>query len=191
MSRTIAFDPEVVLDAALALFWERGFGATSLPEIERATGLNRSSLYNTFGSKRDVFYAALDRFRARGVEELAAALDTDRALDGIEAFLRAVAFDPDQEAQLGCLLTNTAVELAPSDPDASRRAAETFGLVRDQIRTAIEQAQSQGDVAADADADALARLLQNGVTGLRVAARSGAAAEDQDATVDALLAALR
>ena len=63
MPRSIAFDPEEILDRAMDVFWEKGFEATSLPDIERATGLNRSSLYNTFGSMRDVYYAALDGYR--------------------------------------------------------------------------------------------------------------------------------
>lgn len=191
MPRTIAFDPDAVLDAALDLFWRQGYGATSLPDLEQATGLNRSSLYNTFGPKRDVFYAALDRYRARGAREVAAMLGAESALDGIAAYLRAMAHAPGQDVQLGCLVANAAVELAPADPDASRRAAETFEGMRNQLRDAVARAQTQGDVPAAADVDPLVWLLHTGGVGLRVTARSGMPAEHQDSAVAALLAAIR
>ncbi|WP_283116788.1 TetR/AcrR family transcriptional regulator, partial [Corynebacterium stationis] len=62
MSRTAAFDKQAAIKAARDVFWRDGYAETALPALEKATGLNRSSIYNTFGSKRGLFDAAVDNY---------------------------------------------------------------------------------------------------------------------------------
>ena len=192
MPRSIAFDPEEILDRAMDVFWEKGFEATSLPDIERATGLNRSSLYNTFGSMRDVYYAALDGYRRTTSAAMHNTLSTGSAPDALRAYFNLVVEEAQgKQGRRGCFLANAAVELSPSDPEAARRATESFAGIRAAFQGTIERGQSQGDVPADRDAGALASLLLTGLLGLRVATRSGEPEDVLNDSIDGLLASLR
>ncbi|ALS56645.1 TetR/AcrR family transcriptional regulator [Rathayibacter toxicus] len=114
MGRSQGFDTDAVVRAARAIFWERGFEEASLPELEAATGLRRSSLYHAFGSKRGLFDAAVQSYLDEVVRpRLAPLADTDppppHALEDYFAGLRAVLSDAHAlSARSGCLLLNAA-----------------------------------------------------------------------------------
>ena len=74
MARTKAFDEDVVLDRAVELFWDQGYEATSISDLEEHLGVGRQSLYNTFGDKRELFVQALQRYASQNRDKLVAAL---------------------------------------------------------------------------------------------------------------------
>ena len=192
MPRAIAFDPDDVLARAMDVFWEKGFEATTLPDVERATGLNRSSLYNTFGSMRDVYYAALDGYRRRTSAEMHDVLSAGTALDALRAYFdRVVQEARGEHGRRGCFLANAAVELSPSEPEAARRATESFAGIRAAFQATVERGQREGDVPPGHDAGALAALLLTGLLGLRVGARSGEPESVLTDSIDGLLASLK
>src|SRR5262245_35751076 len=75
MSRPKSFSPDSALDAAMQAFWEKGYGATSLTDLTERMGVQKASLYGTFGDKRALFLAALGRYQDQGYERLRAALE--------------------------------------------------------------------------------------------------------------------
>ena len=126
------FDEEAVLDALTDLFWEKGYEATSKTDILAASGLRKSSLYNAFGSKRDLFRRVLDRYVETRMEGFAAMAEQsgEDGMESLHSFLDAVfAF-----GRAGCLAVNTSTELGVSDP-AVVGAAKTY---RERIRAALE-----------------------------------------------------
>jgi TetR/AcrR family transcriptional repressor of nem operon len=110
------FDKEAALDAAMGLFWRQGYEATSLDDLTRAMGLSRSSFYGSFGSKHDVLLAAIQRYndsRFALLEQLVAAEpDPGRALR-----VAVAGISNSRGSREGCFLINSAVELAPHDPE--------------------------------------------------------------------------
>lgn len=180
MARPRTFDEERALDAAMRAFWANGYEATSTQDLCDATGLGRSSIYNTFSSKHDLFTRALARYIDLMTTPQLELLQDERVpgLERIRALFTRV-IDTEFEVRgdgpsFGCLTVNTTVELAGRD----RRAAEM--LERDlarrlaALRVAVESGQRAGDITSTRDADALARFLNAVVGGMRVAAQGGA-----------------
>jgi TetR/AcrR family transcriptional repressor of nem operon len=174
MGRPKQFDHEKALDQAMRLFWQRGYGATSVQDLVAATGVNRSSMYSTFGNKQRLFLAAVDHYvsevSAARLERLRAPGSARVALeDYFEAMLT---FSREEGQRLGCLLTNSAVEVAPHDAKIAASLRASLGAVEDALFEVIRRGQAQGEFSADKDARALARFLLGVIQGLRVLMRA-------------------
>ncbi len=126
MARTKEFDPDAALQAALELFWRRGYEATSMSDLVEHLGIGRASLYATFGSKHELYLKAFDRYgENRDAVLLRELSQPGPALPAVRAVLRRFAAEAaDEERLSGCLVTNTAAELAPHDPQAARRVEQ-------------------------------------------------------------------
>ncbi|MEV5164480.1 helix-turn-helix domain-containing protein [Streptomyces werraensis] len=180
MARPRMFDEERALDAAMHTFWEKGYEATSTQDLCEATGLGRSSIYNTFKSKRDLFERALAHYiDTMTTAQLAVLEDTRRrAADRIrDLFAMVVDGETEHRADgrgLGCLTVNTTVELAARH----RRAAEL--LERDTarrlavLRAVIEEGRRDGSITSRRDAGALARFINAAIGGMRISSQGGA-----------------
>lgn len=168
------FDAEAALDRAMAAFWSQGYAATSMQALVEATGLNRASLYNAFGGKRDLFLRALRaydrRFRRARLDRLAA-LESPRAALA-RLFDDWVAELARSDARRGCFMTNTALELAPHDAEIGALVAESQRGIEDFLRQRIAEGQNRGEIRADLDPQATARGLLASLLGLLVLARS-------------------
>ena len=172
MPRSPTFDRDEKLEEAMKLFWEQGYEATSVQDLVDHLGLNRSSLYNTFGGKHDLYLEALDRYRASGNQALKQYLrEAPTAFDGIRRAFEAVA-EQATENECGCFTTNAAVERATCDPSTQERACETFSTMRSLFREAVERAQEEGAIDAERDAEALGRYLTNAYNGLYLTAKT-------------------
>jgi TetR/AcrR family transcriptional repressor of nem operon len=166
MSRPKAYERDSVVVAARDLFWERGYESTSISDLEQRTGLNRSSLYQEFGSKHELLEAVLTCYADQVVGPLLADLSAPAAdLDTIVALFTRLAdlFSSGAlPATSGCLLVNSIAELASRD-DRVRPAAVAY---RDRLRlnfaTTLENASRLGQVDAESvqrRADLLAATL--------------------------------
>ena len=189
MARTKEFDPEAALRAALELFWERGYAATSMADLVERTGVARASIYATFGGKRELYLKALDRYGEltdpgllAGLSQPGPVLPAVRAL--VERYAREAAGDGGRR---GCFVVNTAVELAPRDPLAARRVQANWDFLETALTSALMRAQAQGELAEGSDPRALGRFLLVLMQGLRV---MGKAATEPDRLRDAAAQAL-
>ncbi|WP_046469658.1 TetR/AcrR family transcriptional regulator [Allosalinactinospora lopnorensis] len=174
MARTKEFDPDAALVAALELFWERGYEATSMADLVERLGVARASIYATFGGKRELYLRALERYGEfkdplvlERLSRPGPALPAVRAL--VEDYAREAA---SEEGRRGCFVVNTAVELAPHDPDAARRVQGNWRFLETAIGSALTRARAQGELAADKDPQALARFLITLLQGMRVIGRA-------------------
>ncbi|MEU5048786.1 TetR family transcriptional regulator [Streptomyces sp. NPDC021096] len=170
MARTKEFDPDAALQSALELFWQRGYEATSMADLVAHLGIARASLYGTFGSKRELYLKALERYGEQHgppiVEELSQpgpALPAVRAL--VRRFAEEAACD---DLRRGCFVTNTAVELGAHDADTARRVEQSWSSLETALTSALMRAAAQGELPADRDPVALARMLLVLLQGLRV-----------------------
>jgi len=171
MSRPKSYNPEVVLDRATELFWSHGFHATSMRDVSDATDLRPGSLYASFGGKRDLFLAVLERYYAGTREAVEEALTTaPDPLEGVRRFLEGVAEAAiaDDRAR-GCLMVNTVLEADALDDDDLRHRVDTmFAGIEARLEAALERAREAGQLEADRDPNRLARTLIAAVYGLRV-----------------------
>ena len=187
MPRTKEFRPEAALEAAMELFWRKGYGATSMRDLLDGMGIGRGSFYDTFGDKHALFLAALDRFEEARTGWVDEALEGS-GMSGIEEVFRRsieglVAFEP----RRGCLLANSAVELAPHDPEVAGRISRYVRRTEEAFTGALDRARESGEIPAGKDPRALARFLVSNLHGLRVLARAGS---DRRALEDAARVAL-
>ncbi len=141
MGRIQAFDTTAVVQAARDLFWDKGYDAASLAELEQATGLNRSSLYNAFGSKRGLFDAAVDDYRDTVIRpRLHGLLGGPPGRSALIAYFdglgSAVATLPADSPRRGCLLVNCAAGLARHD-DPARKVVDGY---RAELTAALRHA---------------------------------------------------
>ncbi|MFB7505231.1 TetR/AcrR family transcriptional regulator [Streptomyces broussonetiae] len=191
MARTKEFDPDAALQAALELFWRRGYEATSMADLVDRLGIGRASLYATFGSKHELYLKALERYAQAGHTRTVRELSRPGpALPAVRAVVRRFAAEAAEEPGRldGCLITNTAAELAPHDPAAARRVERSWDHLETLLHAALVRAQSQDELPADRDPLALARMLVVLMQGLRVVGKASAdPARVRDAAEQALM----
>ncbi|MFG2527420.1 TetR/AcrR family transcriptional regulator [Streptomyces sp. NPDC048516] len=192
MARPRKFDEERALHAAMEAFWAFGYEATSTQDLCEATGLGRSSIYNTFKSKHDLFERALARYMDHKNRELFALMEGELpALQKVRALLWRVLGEEFAEGAdgRGCLVVNTCVEVSAHDPSVATSLERDYGLRLEALRAVIESGQRDGDIAAEKDARTLAHLVIATIGGLRVSARSGVERAALEGVVEATLSA--
>ncbi|GHE93906.1 TetR family transcriptional regulator [Streptomyces werraensis] len=174
------FDEERALDAAMHTFWEKGYEATSTKDLCEATGLGRSSIYNTFKSKHDLFERALAHYiDTMTTTQLAVLEDTRRrAADRIrDLFAMVVNGETEHRAGgrgLGCLTVNTTVELAARDSRAAELLERDTARRLAVLRAVIEEGRRDGSITSRRDAGALARFINAAIGGMRISSQGGA-----------------
>lgn len=163
------FNRNDVLDRAMAVFWRSGYQATSIQDLVDATGVNRGSLYMTFGNKRGLFLAVLDHYSERIASPTMAELkdpDPRRAIEKMfESIIRRTS---DPSWPRGCLNTNTSLECPGAGDDIGRKIAELLGQQESAIYEVLRRAQTEGELDPKQDARALARFFVGVAQGLNV-----------------------
>jgi TetR/AcrR family transcriptional regulator, transcriptional repressor for nem operon len=170
MARPREFDADAALDRAMETFWSKGFEATSLDDLCRVTGLSRSSLYATFGSKRNLLLRSVDRYveqrNPRIASILAEPLSIRNAFGALaRQFIDQIVAGPGRR---GCFLGNCAAELPRGDRAALARVRQGLQATETTFRQALAQAKTRGELQPDADVGTLARFLTAGFQGLRL-----------------------
>jgi len=175
MARPKGYDRDTALVAARDLFWEQGYERVSIADLEQRTGLNRSSIYQEFGSKHGLFVAALECYADRVIAGLLADLSDDRrpGLDTVIALFDRLAelFRCDAGvSSRGCLMVNAIAELAAHDPDVRLQAEAYRDRLRASFDAALARAARLNETTADPD-QARARLLASTLMGIWLTVR--------------------
>src|SRR5260370_13329470 len=132
----------------MTAFWSRGYAATSIEYLVAHMGIQRGSLYATFGDKRSLFLSALDRYQRVVVRELFEALEAPGSgLEAIRRFFRLrVERSLDRSRPPGCLVTNSAVEVSRPDPGAAARVGASLAPLEAALLRAPDRPRPQGDL---------------------------------------------
>ena len=180
MSGVKQYDRTALLDLAMDLFHRQGFHATSTAELVAELGVNRKSMYAEFGSKQDLFDAALDHYNATSLTAVLAATEAESAgIDAIRSTFAGFASASEDWAQgRGCLLCNTAIERAVLDPASGDRVDAYYDRLTTAFRSALEAGQQAGEIGATADLDDLAAFFTMALVGIATLAK-GRADPDQ------------
>ncbi|WP_328185400.1 TetR/AcrR family transcriptional regulator [Marinobacter sp. OP 3.4] len=192
MPRVAKFDRDKAVENAVRLFWERGYGNTSMKHIEQALDMRPGSLYATFGSKDGLFREALDLYGSRMAQSLRRALEqSPTIMTGISSYLRNLAGEittPDSPAR-ACLVVKTLLEVTAEQEDLRALVNQRLQMVEDHLAQALETASRQGELRQGADPRRLARLVQAQMMGLRsLAQRDISEAEVRDLAEDMISA---
>ncbi|MFM2089611.1 MAG: HTH-type transcriptional repressor ComR [Planctomycetota bacterium] len=190
MPRPKAFDEDAALDAALGVFWARGYEAASTADLVAAMGIGRQSLYDTFGDKHRLYLRALARYQERGAAAFAAALAGPDALEAIIGLIRRMARSPACDRKKGCMLVNAATERATTDQAVADLVQDHLALLHRAVRETLARAQAAGRIPAGRDLDARARLVVVALHGAAVLAKAGADPAAIDRAADELAAAM-
>ncbi len=175
MARPREFDEETVLDKAMELFWSKGFEKTSIQDLCEHTGVHRGSLYETFGDKNDLFLAALDRFRINSAGKLFAILEEPgNPKEQLAAFFERLTENSmdDAKERRGCLIANTAVELAPFDSKVAGRVEATLLDMENRFYSFLLRAQKEGQLKGKHNLRELSRFLVGMKQGLHIMAKT-------------------
>jgi len=173
MARHKEFDRDDVLEKAMNMFWYKGYEATSVQDLINCMGINRGSLYDTFGDKHSLFLAALDRYRDSTVNERLKVLE--RSPSGLEAirqfFYEMVEIRTTDQGYQGCLMVNSMVELALHDDEAAGRVASHAMRFEEAFYRALTRARKHGEIGDEKNLRALARFLASSINGICVMAK--------------------
>lgn len=169
-----SFDVTETLEKAMQAFWTHGYEATSMQDLVDCTGINRGSLYATYGDKRALFLAALRMYDGKMRRGLLAELEAENTpREAIRAlFLAFMADVLEGGSNRGCLLTNTALELSAHDPEVAQIVAHAQEQMEGFFARMISEGKKRGEIADHVDAGDAARGLLASLIGLVVLVRS-------------------
>lgn len=192
MARPKEFDPQVALTAAMEKFWERGFDATSLVDLTECMGVQKASLYATYGAKRELFLKALTQYQDFHLEQFKLAIVQAPSVreclrQGLLLWMREAAT---RESARGCLCVNTAVELGPRDPEVAGMLAVHSRRVEHVIAEALVRAQASGEVRADIDVNVAARFVYVTLYGLSASGKGCFSAQQLEPVIDMAMSVL-
>lgn len=179
------FDVDTARDRAKALFWSRGYEATSMDDLLKGMEINRGSFYATFGSKQSLYLDVLRRYdqqyRCGVLEHLRTDYSPREAILALFDAVRNEAAGP--KGTRGCFLANATMELASSDKAVAKIVRGAFSDTEAFFRAMIVAGQSDGAISKSVDPDTLARTLLGLLLGIRVLARGGSAPSVLDSIV--------
>ena len=191
MPRVKEFDRDEVLRRAMDLFWAKGYEATSVQDLVDEMGINRGSLYGTFGGKHDLFLAAIDHYADSIVSESLLRLESGGPVrDLIRRHFGRMIEQPASAPRRGCMMTNSAVERAPCDAAIAERVRSHFDRIAEVFAALIARGQATGEVSGRYPAAQMARFLLMNFNGLRVLSKSGESPERLNEAVDVALSVL-
>ncbi|MFJ7663522.1 TetR/AcrR family transcriptional regulator [Lysinibacillus sp. NPDC097162] len=174
MARTREFDEDQVLNAAMQLFWEKGYEATSLSDLTSRMGIQRPSIYSTFGDKKELFEAALRKYTMSRASDIRTKLQSHSSIkEAFSTFFSDIINDEYGGAfSKGCFCINTMVELAPHDERFEILTREHQLYLTVIFQETIERGIQSGELEANTDAKSLAQSLIIALIGLTVMMKS-------------------
>ncbi|MEZ6195354.1 MAG: TetR family transcriptional regulator [Planctomycetota bacterium] len=167
------FDPDAALEAAMEVFWAKGYEATSLAELLAAMGIARKSLYDTFGSKRELFERALDRYAERERARLEGIIaGATSPLEGVKAVIATWRQAGCGGERKGCMLGTNLAHFEAGDETMAARMRRHLDAVERALKHGLERARAAGEISEDADPGDLARLIASSFQGVAVTGRA-------------------
>ncbi|MCH7314282.1 TetR/AcrR family transcriptional regulator [Acinetobacter sp. ANC 3882] len=186
------FDLDVVTDAAMQVFWLKGYAGTSIQDLVDGTGLSRSSLYGTFESKYNLYQKTLDRYDAVTTANIHCLEQEESAKAAIKSLLMKIAEDELADPlHRGCLIANASLELAGQDTLIAEKVTLNLQRFQKAILNVFQKAQQQGEISKEINAEALSFFVVNTIQGMRVVAKGTPTHQRRQCLLDIIDIALR
>lgn len=192
MARPKEFDVDDALQQALEVFWRKGYEATSVQDLVAAMGIQKASLYGTFGDKHSLYMKALQRYEADGFAALADHLTAARSpKDAVRDLVLGNAEQAcSAKGRLGCFCVNANVEMAPQDGEVADLVRLHSERVEALLEAALRRAKALGEIAKGANCKQLATFLFGTIVALNVLGKQRAGRDRMLAMARQSLAAL-
>jgi TetR/AcrR family transcriptional regulator, transcriptional repressor for nem operon len=192
MARPKEFDVDDALQQALEVFWRKGYEATSVQDLVAAMGIQKASLYGTFGDKHSLYMKALHRYEANGFAALA---DHLTAAKSPKNAVRSMVLGNAEQAcsakgKVGCFCINANVEMAPQDGEVSDLVRDHSERVEALLEATLRRAKALGEIAKGANTKQLATFLFGVIVALNVLGKQRAGRDRMLAMARQSLAAL-
>jgi TetR/AcrR family transcriptional repressor of nem operon len=176
------------LNAALAVFWRKGYEATSLADLCEAMGMSKSTLYAVFGDKRQLFLSAIRAYSDDLLAELRKNYEMSAGpIEFIEQVLRSVAREAGPRGERrGCLVMNSATEFAQSDRDVARIVSHTLDQMAGVFADALARARRDGTIRRGAPGP-MALYLVSTIAGMKTMVKGGRSEPELHLLVDMVM----
>lgn len=168
MPKAKQFDEAEVLQKARNVFWKQGYNGTSMDELVKATGLSRSSIYDTFGDKHGLYLRALkaymDQQYGHMIEKIPSTLTPRKKIEWL--FKNVIATALDDRQRKGCFIVNTTTEMANVDNSINKIVSDNMAVMEDFFASLVKEGQASGEISKQFTVKALARHLFSSFNGL-------------------------
>ena len=192
MARPREFDRGEALKRALAVFWEKGYEATSTDDLVRAMGIGRQSMYDTFGDKHQLYLEALRLYETNtGAALFKRLYEAPSPFAAVCDYILCIADATAADRARGCFFVNATTELAPSDPDVAALIRTSSIKCEAAFERILREAKGRGEVDRSLDERVAARFLLSTIRGLRVSAKANVEPEDLRAIASFALSSLK
>jgi TetR/AcrR family transcriptional repressor of nem operon len=174
MARHKEFDRDEALQKAMGVFWARGYEGASIQELVQHMGINRQSIYDTFGDKHALFLQALDRYREIQSCNVLEVLERPGSVKKNlrQLFQGAVEKGLSEEGRRGCFVGNAMSELAGRCKETAKRTRNSMTSAEKMFQSALQRGIDQGELPGVRDPRAVARFLYSSLQGLRLMAKA-------------------
>lgn len=192
MPRTKAFDENEVLNKAMELFWKKGFHATSMQDIVETLGINRASLYNTYGDKMQLFRSAIDQYLSGNYSRLDGILNSEENVHAafrrlFEGALEQACNDPEQK---GCFIVNITTEFVPGPPEISGVLQQNRKAVTEIFENRLNRGKQAGQLSDAVDTRAVASFLLTQYYGLMAISKTAMSRDEMQGVLNIALDSL-
>ncbi|MFT3908353.1 MAG: TetR/AcrR family transcriptional regulator [Ferruginibacter sp.] len=174
MPKTKQFDETEVLKKARDVFWKKGYNGTSMDELVQATGLSRSSIYDSFTDKHGLYIKALQCYQQAQEQSLNESIPGK--LSGrkkIECFFKNIINDSLNDKQRkGCFMLNSATEMANVDSNVNKTVVNNMEMIEDLFMSWVKEGQASGEISKRFTAKAIARHLLSSLNGMKLVAQT-------------------
>ncbi len=190
MGRPCEYDADKALDRAMLVFWQKGYGATSISDLEEAMGMKRQSIYNAFGDKSELYARSIARYRQRAFEQTADLRKEGATVDDLKKTIqRSFEYARANECG-GCMVVKTVFDQQVDDPEITKAAAQAAQDTRKLYEQVFVRAQQRGEIDPCADPAALSGFVFTIASGLSALAQTGGSDEDIGKSLDLAFAQL-
>ena len=169
---TKQFDENRALMNALDVFWSKGFEATSMQELVTAMGVNRASMYQTYGNKEALFNEAFAQYMESSLIYIKESLEASGSPLGNLKQLLVQLIDQSASKMSGCFVGNTAAELAPHNPAMAKKIREFWAKLETMFNNTLERAQQQNELDTNVDTKETARFINSTFQGLLIKSKA-------------------
>lgn len=190
--RTKEFNPDEVLESAMEVFWRKGYKPSSIQELVDSMGINRFSIYNTFGGKHELFMAAFQRYVDKIAEESLAVLEqNDSGLQAIRNYFeQSVDYLSSEDSCKGCLIVNSIVELGQQDIETAKIIKSFLERWEKAFHKALKRASEKNELRQDLNLKDTARYLVSSAIGLAVIGKTRPGRKALEGVVERMFAAV-
>jgi TetR/AcrR family transcriptional repressor of nem operon len=194
MARPVEFDENKVLTNAMEQFWKEGYEASSVQKLLDCTGINRGTLYNSFGDKETFFKSCVDQYNRLGAKQIEATLSNAKLKpwDAITAYLNATVVEVSNKHRgLGCLLVNSLCESINYDKEMKKVVRSSQATVRKALLARAKEAHKAGKIKKGFSAEFATDVILNTLYGARVNSRDGKNAKQLKELLDFTVTSLK